>query len=544
MFSSLNYNNIKGTSESLVLDRVTVITGENASGKSAACDALRLAATGRTEIGAMAAAQSKLISANQASVVAIGRGVEANWAINGAKRAHDSDKLLQASMPVTPKEFWDLSGVERLALIAPAGSLDDINSRIARLEVEQKGLKTVIAYPTPEQPPVYDGAPIDQLRASIDAVEAKLNLHQKAQVGSAALTAHKANVEAALLAKPGFVKNVEEAKAWYGRANDEHIAVSTQLAQYNEKCFREPKIIQAARTRGVSYKQAILDTANVLVAGLQWGGHQEVAKELVDLIEDKVEDGAISNDPLSWYNGVPIAAAMSAARNEQDKASQALALCTSALERCEAMISAPEPPEASGLLGLNELAGLVESQEKYRADIMRCESWNRYDQDLQAVASRRVEAQGKISVVELQLTTARSELASEVNKLKNPIETRANAYLEAAGYEPLRVSVENSGRKWQLNVSIGDIDLEAMADSKRLMYDLCLLSAIHDLSDAKSPILVAKCAEMDVRTFRSAITAMRLREKGNVVLEHHIDPKVNDTGVLTINLSKGSLVLA
>jgi uncharacterized small protein (DUF1192 family) len=544
MFTSLSYNNFKGTSESITLDRVTVITGKNESGKSAACDALRLAATGRTEIGAIAASLAKLVSSSQARVIAIGRGIEASWAINGTKRDHQVDPTLQGGMPVTPKEFWGLSGAERLELIAPAGSLAKLSDRIATLEQEAKRLKNIVNEPTPQQPPQYTGKPIDQLRAEIESIDAKTARHKAAQKNEWAIQERNQAIQNATMAKPGLEKNVAEARVWVEKAVAERDAAAEQLNEYNTDTLNEPVIIQSARTRGVEYKKAVMDTANVLAAALNWGGYVSIAGDLIDAIENGVGNAPIQDHPLSMRNGKPILHASREAASEADRAIFAVNSAGASLARCSETLLAPLPEAIEGLLSQDEFASLVEARELAKQSVSDCERWGRYDQDLQALATRRVMAQGDLSTTEVQLAAARNALSEEVNNLKGPVEDLTNQYLSVAQYEPLSISIENSGRKWVMNVTIGSVDLEALADSKRLIYDLCLLSAIHDLSGAKCPILVAKCAEMDGDKMRLAVKALKLRAKGNVVLEHHIDPKITDQGVSVINLSNGSLVTA
>lgn len=114
--------NIKGSSVSLTIGEVTLLTGPNRSSKTSKLEGIALAATGRSSIGATAAKMAELIGPNDykaSSRILLDTGEVAQWNIkqsdtngkvtNSAK--HDGPDVFGSF--VTPNDFWGLTGEEK-----------------------------------------------------------------------------------------------------------------------------------------------------------------------------------------------------------------------------------------------------------------------------------------------------------------------------------------------------------------------------------------------------------------------------------------------
>lgn len=520
-FTSLTYTGVKGLEQQIGLEKVTVICGPNESGKSAAGVALQLAVTGKCELGARAVDQDKLLATGYAKSVAIGRNIEASWSIQKGKKFWE-DPGTQLNLPVTVWEFWGLTGAERLKLIAPEGALASIESKIAKLESERKRLKTIIDAPAPPTPEEYTGPSVDSLYQQISEVEAKIVAHtaakasiQKLEEYNKRMTSLKENLEKEKLVLSEKEKAFEAALA-------EQAIISKQFAIYGEKSSKEPKIIKSARERGVTINRAIEDTMNLVGEALAWSGVS--AAEEVDQVVSLAPCILVKDIPERLYGDKPIHKAKQDIDTKVTDLGNSLDYTQRSIAGIEFSLKAEKPIETQGLLSVEEVFELQQKRDDLQKQLSQANAWSAYEASIQKMSKDRVKANSDIAVVESDLAAAKSEITQKVNSIKGSVEDAANAYLRAAEQEPLKIEVNQTPRGWSLDVSIGDVALESMARSKRLLYGICLLSAIHEASAATSPVLIAECAEMQPSTLDKTIRAMKLRTKGNVILEHWHKP--------------------
>lgn len=520
MFTNLQYNGVKGMSESIELGRVTVICGPNESGKSAAANAMQLAATGRCEIGAIASAQTKLLSGSSGFVVATGVNIEASWSIRGGKKSWE-DPGTQGGMPVTVDEFWDLTGAQRLALLVPDGALASIQSEISKLESEKKRLKTIIDAEAPPAPDEYSGPSIDSLQQKLSDIDKKLASHAAAKAAAGAMKEHELYIqetkaklqetEATLKLKQEELDNSLQLQA----------SISAQFAIYGEKTSSEPRIIKSARERGVTIREAVDSTLSLVQEALDWAyGRCSDVTDGIKMISSAAGIEKIREIQESNWDGKPIATA----KRDIDILVHDIKTSISHSERfaqeLKARLDRKPPSECSGLLGVDEAMSISAERDAVSKEIAKANAWTAYNASLQKMISSRIEASQQIEAVLSKLELQKSTMTSMVDTLKGTVEDLANAFLSKIGKPLLSISVGQSAKGWVMDVSIGDVALEAMARSRRLLYGLCILSAIHEASEAKCPILIAECAEMQPSTLDKCIDAMSGRTKGNVILEH------------------------
>jgi energy-coupling factor transporter ATP-binding protein EcfA2 len=551
MYTHLTYNGVKGISNSIELDRVTVVTGPNESGKSAAANALQLAVTGRCEIGSQASAQAKLLASNAASVTAWGNGLEASWSLRNGKKQWE-DPGTQGGMPVSVEDFWALTGVERLKLIAPAGALTSIESRIAALEAEKKQLKTVIDAPAPMEPDAYDGEPISVLENKIQTARQALNDHNTARKAMEAASAGVEQLKSLKARQEEVERSLVDCELQIGLVSAELDRAKSQLAIYQESSSKEPRIIASARERRVSVRAAVSDTLKLVREAVAFDSGLATLKfdEAVDSFVGLLSDGELAESPDAVFHAVnevgiglgPVAKAVQLLNDKKNQLSNTIAMHKGTIADTSSRIvkqSQVVAVDETKILPEDNVLELHGSISEMDAEISKAKAWSHYE----AALTKQMEARGvafnKMASVDDELSKVKNSLTAEVDKLKGPIENKANEMLKAASQAGLSVEVSQSGRGWVLDVSIDGVAIESLARSKRLLYGLCLLSAIHELSEAKAPLLVAECAEMDDNTLERAIEAMKVKRKGNVILEHWSKPRVD---VCLIDLSTGVLI--
>lgn len=531
MFTNLTYAGVKNTSASLELKNLTVLTGPNDSGKSAAAIAFRLAVTGKDEVGASAASQLKLLGGTNALAAANGLAMEATWALRNGKKTHSCEESIQGKCPVSVDEFWNLTGEERLKLLASEGAIASIEVDIAVLEGKLKQLKTIIDAPAPVMPEPYTGKPHSVLQDELEAANSRIRTHRDALNNKKDLERLAKIPEEIAKDKADLVTAEAELASLEHKAQ----CISDQLAIYREDQAKEPKIIASARARGVSYKQAIRDTGSLLVdaidfieilrpdsCGDYWSGSLRLD---IDEATQFLCDEPAAPSPLSMWDGMPIERALTHTHIYLEEAKTKHKGIQGNIAYLESVLTNPTK-ELSGLLSDEEFFSLIQESEKIQGDIRLAMEWATHGQQAKRIMDQRVKAQDDFDKYNEELKAAKAAMAQKINELKQPIQDRANELLSAAGATHLSLDIVKTGKNWALSVDASGIALEAMARNKRLLYGLCLLTAIQEASNARSPILVAECAEMDQVTFDNTIRAMKLRQKGNVILEHWHKPSV------------------
>jgi hypothetical protein len=487
------------------------------------------------------------MSGDAAVATAWGRGIEASWSIRGGKKAWE-DPETQGGLPSTVDEFWSLTGAGRLKLISPPGTLDSIESDIASLEADRKRLKTIIDAPTPPTPDTYTGPPIHEIEDQIREIEQKLSRHNMQVSANAKLESTETEAAARVADKQRLTGILQGLNTKLSHVNAELEKANTQLAIYQEASSKEPKIVSSARGRGVPLRVAVQDTVHLLVQAVQWANPKAATQEWSDLICSQIPEGELELPESATFkstipeaDGLRVYAASGKLSELSNKYANEIKQINTALDKIEAvtMATAGLKPSFDCILDDQALFAAHASISTLKQQVQAASAWDAYEAAMKKQVEARNKAFMELEGVATRLETAKKRLTEEVQKLKGPIESKANEMLGAAGLSNLYVSVNQNGRGWTLDVSIDDVAIESLARSKRLLYGLCLVAAIHELSNAKAPILTVECAEMDHRTFEKAIAAMKVKRKGNVILEHWSKP---DVDVAVIDLSCGVLV--
>jgi hypothetical protein len=548
MYRNLTFSGVKGTSQTIQLDNVIVITGPNESGKSAAASALQLAATGRCEIGAQASAQQKWISGKAASIHAWGNGIEATWQISNGKK-HWEDPETQGGMPATVEDFWGLTGAERLKLIAPDGALTSIETEISSLEKRKKELKSIIDAIAPPPPEQYDGPSVGDIEGKIKGIERQLSdadAYDKYHAGKKQNEA----IRRQLGALTQIENDLSEAKARLKAIQDESELFRKQLAIYQEQQASVPRIVRSAKERGLTLRAAVSDTLNLVREVLVWtqsdpGVLVEALLEVVPDVTPQLPEPPVYKSSFPELDGKTVTSLSNIIATMLDSEAVKVAKLQASHQTSVDMLSMSPPklfddtePQLKPM-SLDERMAAQAEVASLKQQINKANAWAAYGESLERQMKQRNDAFAEMEDIDSKLASAKRRLTETVFSLKGPVESLANDMLKAADRSPLYCDVSQTGRGWSLDVSIDGIAIESLAKSKKLLYGLCLLAAIHELSSAKSPVLLVECAEMDPSNLERAIEAMRLKKKGNVILEHWAKP---NSDVHIVDLNYGVLV--
>lgn len=509
MIRSISFNSIKGLSKSYNLGRVTVLSGPNESGKSATIEALRLAVSGRASVGAKAQAQMK-IAAKNASASAVGDGFSLTWRLeNGKKQASGDD--IQGGLPFTVEDFWSLTGAQRLALLVPSGSMEAMYGTIKELEAERKELNTVLKAPPIPRPDSYEGPPISEIESRLSQLREDIRMHEfEKQKASQAEGRERAE---------GLL---EGAKRRYKDADEKEIQIGVLLQKYKAAVANQSRIVVRARQQQRPLRDVISDTTALIKEAATQSCTKEGDADLITGCLDKVVLAFPETVPPAIegaiHGGMHIDQAHALALQEKASAMREV-------QELEARLNAEVAPPSDKLLSPDELMDKVVQIEDLEGQRRLASAWGNYTDLTKKQMLERDLASKRLDEVAEELKQAHEARDEIAVKLKGKVEDIANKMLEGVGLAPINLSVNATARSVSLDVSIGDIALEAMARSRGLLYGLCLLSAIHEVSSAVCPVLTAECAEMDHNTFDKVIRAMQQRTKGNVILEHWIKPE-------------------
>lgn len=542
MFASLAYSGVKGMSGQIKLKRVNVICGPNESGKSAAANALQLAVTGRCEVGAQASNQAKLLSGETAMATCTGKGIEASWSIRGGKRQWQ-DPQTQGNIPVSVDEFWKLTGAERLGLLVPEGALTEIQSRISKLEAEKSRLKEILNSPLPPTPDQYDGPPVHMLQQQLTDLEATMARHALAKQNKEANERKAAAAAQAKIDLEQTQRSLQSATALLAEHEAELALVQAQLAIYQEKSAREPRIIKSAREKGITIRQAVSQTGGLIGEVSSWLGINGLSAPI--LLEDLINcfpESLVEDIPEGVYRGSKcdmcrIERANAILEQGVNDFKRQVANEQRLITQLQQTLQFTDNTASDGMLSMDAYMGVVSKREELLGIMAKANAWSQYEAMTAQISAERVKANDALVTVQASLDAAKAEMTAKVDGLKSSVESLVNKYLAKVNLTPLTISISQTARGWSMDVTIGEIALEVMAKSRRLLYGICLLSAIQETSAATAPILVAECAEMQPETLDRCIEAMNLRTKGNVLLEHWHVPSVK-TNLIMVGIEK------
>lgn len=460
------------------LSPLLLLHGKNGAGKSAVLEALRLVATGRSSYGSQKGKIGSFVG-DQAKVDLCGSdGTSCTWQFSPKISRTGDDH--QGNMPISLDEFASLTGDRKLALIGSSAQIDRLTSQIDKLKSQLKEAKLNCEANAPVMPEPYSGPAVGDLQREKAKLEKLLQEHDD-------------------LVKYQSERTVES-DHW-----------PQQLKELDEKLAAlEPKVSHARSSVPalVAYSARKMKTNGELIDSvldvLTWFG-------VTGITVDVERDSPVTVEGLDQLESE-----LSETRRQRD-------------ELASAIHHSKPPPQVSIPSPL--------SDEKYEAAVMRLSELSEmsrtaaaFQQWEESLSRHSVAVQEALKLTfsfEEQIESLRAQRANCIDKLKGPLEQKTNEKLKRVGLDPIELVIECNSRASSLTVqSTTGLQIDVMARSVRLLYWLCLLASMHELSDARCPILVAECAEMNEETLSLAVKAIGKPAKGNVILEHWLNANV------------------
>jgi vacuolar-type H+-ATPase subunit I/STV1 len=420
---------------------------------------------------------------------------------------------MQGGVPVTVRDMLALTEEQRLALVGGKEALEENEAEATLLRERLKAAKAVIETPQPAAPPPYMGAPLHELDEEIMALSLRVSEHKKAKDSLSARMQQASHLNTLRADLSRDIAMYTESQASLERERDEALPI---FQRYNAAMKAVPPILEGYKDFG----QLLNDVADALVWLRSTSGEDVgVAIQTIRQLGISCEVPQVRferSDELYDITGPNPDRWLCHIEDEIKRGHNAVESMKAELKRTE-----------------EQLAGLkVEplNEEQYIKDVTRLDEcsklrlsaheWDVFERRTGEWAVQRSKMSAEADKVSQRLDELRMEKAAIVSRLKSSVEARANDMLSRAGMPPLEIDVVTTAKRASLRVSVAGVAMEALAASELLVYGLCTLSSIHQASDAKCPLLVAECAEMDEQMFKRVVAALGTPEKGNIVLEH------------------------
>jgi hypothetical protein len=516
-YKQLKYNNIKGCSGGYALPELVIVSGPNGSGKSAFLEAMRLSATGRCSLGSGRQAVAKLIgSGGAASHLDCGKDSDvSSWSASVGDTVSVSweDLGLQGGMPVTVGEWLALTEEQRLALVGGKEALEANEAEASVLREKLKQAKAAIDVPMPAAPPPYSGPPASDLEEEIIILTLRTEQHRKDKASLSARVQQASRNDALRATLSQDIAMYTESLVRLERERDEALPI---FQRYNAAKKAVPPILSSYSNFG----RLLSDVTDALVwlrhtTGMEIGVEIEMLRQIevdCDVPEVRFERsdelyGITGKCPDKWIVHI------------EDEIRRA----SSAIDGLKAELGRIAPQEKAPVVNEAQYVKDVMRLDECKKLSMAAHEWGTFERRTGEWAVHRSKMIADADVMSDRLDTLRMERASIVDGLKSSIEARANDMLSRAGMTPLEIDVATTAKRASLRIYVAGVPIEALPASVFLLYGLCLLSAIHQSSNALCPLLVAECAEMDKDMFLRAVKALGTPSKGNIVLEHWLE---------------------
>lgn len=545
MITDLQFSGVKGSSFSGKLGPVTVVTGNNWTGKSALVEAIRMALTGACSVGATPAKQS-LIVAGAASVLATGSGIRAEWSMAGGKRKHSCTLNGMAadvcgSLPVTTQEWWGLTGDGRWSLLESVVGKFNSNPPASAASIPQleQRLKSLRATQDPEP---YTGTPIDVLRTELSAIQQWLSSQEIARRDGERIRKAKESAIAALSGKRTALAVAEESLA---TAKKDLGSLALHRSRFEAAIFSwsmsDTSVLDGM---GATVSEVIASTIAQVEDKLKAVANlvnsstlNELTSRLILALEAAKE--AAGDLPIPQPEGVGVITEIFSALGLAMKSSPEG--CEREYERAIAetnhMLAVAEAATESLKLSLRSMSesasesipeydGAKVIEQTLRAQELQQEitKATAYESWINNSAKRASD----IAKAEADLASAKDDLAAfnrvrseYLDKAKASLETAANRILLSMGVKPISIEIGMAGKRSTLTISNGIVDVEAMSGAEKTIYGTALLSAIHEASSVACPLLVVEGGELDTSNLTKLLCALsEVRTKGNTIVEH------------------------
>lgn len=549
-FQEISIVGLKGKTLTAKLFPCTAVTGPHESGKSALVEGIRLAATGRAAIGGTGKAMQEIVEGASACATLSTSTETVMWELRAGDTVSSkrNGPDLQGTMPVTLEQFESLSAQERFLLFG-SNEICSITNEIEKNKAVIKEARAVLDTPAPTMPDAYEGPARAVLQKELEEITNTIQQHRDASENAASRQQAIAKDEASIAE---LEQTIAQSEATLETGLKHYTLLFRRLEQIEaletkRDSIKEPKFITWGRKQGLSCGDLIETVCIELAEAAKWMNNREAAviAEQLERIEFKHPspipvlgwEGQSELDELLDGEGVAtlqlelkeLANGNDLAQRMVSQARQQIALLRKSVDGVNAMYGQVLPQAV--------LDQWLVRKDELQEQIRKCDAFSYYSEQNAKWIKGRVDASNALDKANTKSEELIKQRSQAVLQSTGAIETTANAILSRMNLPGLSLLIEATAKKAELVVRCNGILLDAMAGSRRLLYGLALLSAIHENSKAQCPVLLAQCGELNPEMFEKAVKAFS-PSKGNVVLEHWVDVGVENC----VRLEEGVLV--
>jgi hypothetical protein len=573
------------------LGPVTLFAGDNESGKTGMMEALRLALTGRGDIGAKNQLQALLVNGASASSTVKGevdgKPVVGAWALTSKESkdgtiknsvAHDltwggvqqRTEFITAGLPVTATEFWALTGEDKWAAIEQVVGKFDLPQ-----PADPKDIKAKIDELTNrQQPERYSGDPIALLREKSRGLsewileQQKLRKHlayreQKLTTDRARMAQHEED-----LAK--WVAGSTTVEERLSRVMELRDALQPMIDAWTSspEALINPngdnllgilgEYVDSMRTQGELIYELVSDfpelaqkiDAILAVAGLLDVTLQEQEPKLreihpaspdAELIRLAVQNSGLLEDGDNKSHTSTPAAAQTWLDREQGFLKSQYAAALNKIESFKNAIAdlkastSDESFRQEACASEDSIAAKAQELSVVQSDLSKAEEWQRWVESSQRRLEEIAELRAQLEAAETAMKGWQQQRSEYMMRNIASITTIANSILSDIGCTPVTLSVETTGKRNTLTLTAAGTDILAMAGSQQVIYGAALLHALQILSVSPCPVLFIRASEIHgsrLGMFLDSLATHRVR--GNVFVEHWYVPKVERATIINL----------
>ena len=173
-----------------------------------------------------------------------------------------------------------------------------------------------------------------------------------------------------------------------------------------------------------------------------------------------------------------------------------------------------------------EFKDAVVNLDSINKKIQRAQEWPAFIERQKKAAAEIESIDAKLASIDESIDSIRKARSSVISSSISVVEEEANKLIGKMGLPPMKLAVSVSGKRSALTIVNSEgTELVALCGAERVVYQLAMLIAIHNLSKCKSPIRLVEAAELDSDSLSKLIVALNdIPTKGTTVIATHVNP--------------------
>ncbi len=552
MISHIEYARVKGQSLKTDISPVTLVTGENGSGKTSVLAAIQLAlGQGVTDVGKSNQAIGLLLSSD--TCVAEAATSEGRYVTTVSRKKSTVsvsqlppiDKDLFGGVPQVVEEFFGMSGDDKWKLIMKAASkskdianLDAATRKkfsindddvVGSLMIAIENLKTKKKNLTSEvdaararlsvSPPECDVENIQEVNKKVDEYRGAIKSHFASQQRASRRETNKASylkeiesiervIAECKIAVPTLKENLSQSKAKLAelvayKESDEYkkrsegVYILSQLRKIQEALYNINMNFPEFTDRLGKFESSIDELVMTVVE--------------VENTDSPLDDNAIGNQERMVFKAET---ALARAESDMDVAVTKLAKLNEQLQSLtsEELVVLSEEE-------LSRVSNEIVLLEKKQSDFTRLEQYNRNQkEDMEAVNKLASE----IESINEQISKLNGVRERIIERTIPVIESKANQILRDVGLGEVIVKTEQTSSRVSLVIQDKDgVDMRTICRSRKVIYGAALLYAFHKICQVSMSVIYVEAAELSSNYLGKFLDSLCKNCEGTTFLVGH-----------------------